>query len=129
MPPALAVQAHELQSVVSKSEDALLTLLPILRKQCEHSRVIETDYVAQTFLPSLKPRRLCLDCGIEEEGWGAGYHVLIAEPTEFCEVREDFYQQRPFPGHSEEWGWCYGGGGHALPRVQIGHHHRCTEHE
>ncbi len=44
-------------------------LLCELRKQCTHLRLVELD--------AAPPRRICVDCGAEEEGWHCGYHVLV----------------------------------------------------
>lgn len=44
-------------------------LLRELRKKCNHLRLIELD--------ANPPRRICFDCGAEENGWYCGYHVLV----------------------------------------------------
>lgn len=42
---------------------------------CNHPRIIE--YAASKQRSSVWPAsRVCLECGLCEEGWGSGYHVL-----------------------------------------------------
>ena len=45
------------------------------QKQCEHNHLVECDYERDFEFPR-PPLRLCLDCGMTEEGWGCGYKVL-----------------------------------------------------
>lgn len=132
MSTTLIAEAHATSASLKNTEKALKRLLKKLRRCCPHEHVIETDYVPQTFLPSLKPRRLCLDCGVEEEGWGAGWQVLTATPIEVIKDRDKFYDRRPYGGRSQEWGWCYGTSernAHAVPRSKLNSHKRCSEHE
>ena len=50
----------------TKKRDALLREL---RKKCKHLKLVE--------FKDVPPRRICVDCGAEEEGWYCGYHVLV----------------------------------------------------
>jgi hypothetical protein len=43
-------------------------LLCRFRLSCKHLRVVEFD--------GAPPRRICVECGAEEEGWCCGYQVL-----------------------------------------------------
>ncbi|HVE80983.1 MAG TPA: hypothetical protein VNA68_02480 [Candidatus Dormibacteraeota bacterium] len=122
-------KAAELQLVVSSARHLLCSEIQHLRQDCRHKRIIEVDYKPQTHLPSLAPRRMCLDCGIEEQGWGAGYKILTKEPLETLKDRDEFYSRRPFPDHADTWAWCYGGRGHAVPKENINGHYRCKLHE
>jgi hypothetical protein len=46
------------------------------QKKCSHARVIHSKWRSGEFFGPFKARRLCLDCGLEEEaknsGWGDG---------------------------------------------------------
>ena len=50
-----------------------------LRQKCRHLRLVELD--------ASPPRRMCVDCGAEEDGWGCGYHVLVTS--------RDFFYRAP----------------------------------
>ncbi|MFA6106039.1 MAG: hypothetical protein WC725_05625 [Patescibacteria group bacterium] len=75
-------------------------LLRELRLQCKHLFVAECEYEEHHYIDSFSPRRICVDCGAEEEGWGCGYQVLgTSRGEERVEVRmlrnrEDFYKYR-----------------------------------
>jgi len=43
--------------------------------ECEHRRLAEARWENLNY-SSLPPMRVCLNCGITEEGWGCGYVVL-----------------------------------------------------
>lgn len=43
---------------------------------CKHEHQAECEYQPGYFLSSLGPMRVCLDCGLSEDGWGPGYKVL-----------------------------------------------------
>jgi hypothetical protein len=44
---------------------------------CKHERVGECEWKDETWFSYAKPPlRVCLDCGISDEGWGSGYKVL-----------------------------------------------------
>jgi len=44
---------------------------------CSHESLAECNYVPSgTFTYARPPMRVCLNCGLVEEGWGCGYQVL-----------------------------------------------------
>jgi hypothetical protein len=45
--------------------------------KCPHPNVGEALYSSSSFSTS-PPFRVCLDCGLAEDGWGAGYRILTA---------------------------------------------------
>lgn len=49
--------------------------------KCKHENVAECDYMPSGWLPALAPERVCLDCGLAEEGWGCGYQLLTSRHT------------------------------------------------
>jgi hypothetical protein len=54
----------QIDELTEKRDEALCEV----RKRCKHLRLAE--------LESHPPRRMCLDCGAEEDGWGIGYQAL-----------------------------------------------------
>lgn len=103
-----------------------------LIEMCPHERVVEENYVPSALsFNHTPPRRVCLDCQIWEEGWGAGYHVL----------GKLFGTDKNIPtvprGHTpigQRWAWCYGSKdheAHAVPwskLTKLGNT-RCEEYE
>jgi hypothetical protein len=73
-------------------------LLRELRLQCKHLRVVECEWVKNEYIDSFPPRRICVDCGAEEEGWGCGYQVLFDKEgrhtIRVLNNRDDFYKYR-----------------------------------
>jgi hypothetical protein len=58
----------EINSQMKSLEEEKTRLTSELRATCKHERVV--------VLESSPPRRICVVCSIEEEGWG-GYKALI----------------------------------------------------
>lgn len=49
-----------------------------VQTECFHTDIAECPYESETaFCYSQPPWRVCIDCGLAEEGWGSGYKVLI----------------------------------------------------
>ena len=64
----------EIISITAKQkelEERRESLVAQLRNECMHEAVIETPYQGGEAL-SNPPRRLCVICGLDEEGWGSG---------------------------------------------------------
>jgi|GEM_PF-5998498 len=54
-------------------------VLAEVRRNCAHLRLVECDYCPATWCGyAYPPRRICIACGAEEDGWGCGYQVLVA---------------------------------------------------
>lgn len=67
-----------------------------LQDGCDHTSVIETNYTPETPLfYAQPPRRICLICAIEEDGWGCGYKILREEPIRIV-TKKEFYTYREF---------------------------------
>lgn len=47
-----------------------------VQSECTHENIAECDYKPLEFFDSLAPMRVCLECGLSEEGWGCGFKVL-----------------------------------------------------
>lgn len=103
------------------ADRAIADKLAALRASCKHTNLVEAEYQKMTFFSTMRPLRLCLDCGAEEEGWGCGYQALRAgsgpleRPTPV--TRDELYSLRkPGPrylvgqsaGESQRLvGWCW----------------------
>lgn len=60
--------------LLKQAEEKLEEVVEWAQSTCEHSNIAECDsYSSFTTQP---PIRICLDCGITEEGWGCGYKFL-----------------------------------------------------
>lgn len=114
---------------LSKARSSLEKQLKIIRKRCKHRDAVELPY-SKFWDSAVPPRRICKKCGVEEQGWGAGYqvipwdHVPMVDEEAFNKFRmEDI----------EEWGWCYGDRehlGHGVPVDELvcGDGTRCEKH-
>ena len=97
------------------------------RQTCPHARVIECSYTRREYVESTPPARGCLDCGVWEEGWAAGYHVLPNRteelnglPINHNMTRDEWW--RLFKVPLEQWGMCWGNRSiqqHAVPRHRL----------
>ena len=67
------------------------TLVNQLREQCAHDIVMETPYE-----DTMLPRRICVTCALEEDGWGSGYKILVKAPIKNNLSRDEFYSYRKF---------------------------------
>ena len=70
---------------IDEIDDQIDNLIKIKKKliqekivSCDHPlcQIRECDFEKLNYLGSLPPRRVCLKCGLGEEGYGAGYHFL-----------------------------------------------------
>ncbi len=80
-----------------RTEAEMAEAIAELRRVCTHEHVVEAPYEPSRsgMFDSLKPLRLCTDCGIEEEGWGVGFNVLDGSAQEVA--RNKLYSLR-LPG-------------------------------
>ena len=87
----------EIISIIAKQKELAereKALVAQLQSECTHDVVIETPYQAGEWL-SHPPRRLCVICGLEEEGWGSGYKKLNGRvPIKEIKSRDEFYRYR-----------------------------------
>jgi hypothetical protein len=60
--------------------------------ECKHEHVGEAPYKHNEWMPSDPDFRVCLQCGLREEGWGCGYKILRASlVTKWS--REDLFNE------------------------------------
>lgn len=90
--------ALKLRATIVKIEKALIAmksqkekLLKELQKKCGHEIIVEKPY--STVFGINPPRRICVICSLEEEGWGCGYDKLQKKPSKIVE-RDEFYRFR-----------------------------------
>lgn len=48
-----------------------------VQEACKHHDIAECEYEPAYFSYAQAPWRVCIDCGLAEEGWGSGYKVLV----------------------------------------------------
>lgn len=65
-----------------------------IQLECYHESVAECQYYTGEWTDfTLPPQRVCLECGLSEQGWGTGYKLLSLPPTAFL-PREELYKLR-----------------------------------
>lgn len=81
---------------VVNSQKELESTIEEVRKICKHNMICEVDYQPNKYVETFPPRRMCLDCGLEEEGWGCGWKKLVEKDRTLikAETREEFYGYR-----------------------------------
>lgn len=63
---------------VKTAQELLKVEIERVQDSCDHSDIAECEYVPSDWYSDAKaPERICLSCGLAEEGWGCGYKVLI----------------------------------------------------
>jgi hypothetical protein len=63
-----------IEKAIARSDKARGDLKRVILREClgcAHSHIAECGAMSPEW-------RICLDCGLTEEGWGCGYEVLIA---------------------------------------------------
>lgn len=81
---------------VKQSEKELELCVLSIQTDCKHKDIAECDYSCADYRDTSPPIRICLDCGITEEGWGCGYRTLIETDGFSPRVisRENLYKLR-----------------------------------
>lgn len=93
---------------VEKAQDALKNVLREVRLDCRHECVLEVEWEPFTADSHLNARRICIECGLEEEGHpypadGRWSNVLSTAPTILGNApgrvihevtRKEFYKHR-----------------------------------
>lgn len=79
------------------AQSELSAVISYVQNKCNHTNIAECDYQPSEFFNALAPMRVCLDCGLSEEGWGCGFQVLrekVAGLTPRKISRDDLYAIR-----------------------------------
>ena len=58
---------------LSKAQQHMREVLAREQKACPHARVIHSNWRNSEWVGMFKARRLCLECGLEEESKNSGY--------------------------------------------------------
>jgi hypothetical protein len=64
------------QKRLAVAEMAFIATVRDVQKKCKHKFLAECDYRPSDYGSASPPIRICLDCGLTEEGWGCGFIVL-----------------------------------------------------
>jgi hypothetical protein len=83
--------------IIHKAEKMLKKVIESVQDDCKHENIAECDYHPSEYGYSSLPLRVCLDCGVSEEGWGCGFRVLVEKqkglsPRQIS--RDDLYSVR-----------------------------------
>ena len=100
---SLVETRNELLSVneqIAKLEEKRGELSKKLQESCTHEALLESEYFSIGGLGStFPPRRMCLICGLEADGWSCGYGALRDDKKVFKKFthssgRDEFYKYR-----------------------------------
>ena len=75
----------------------LSVVINYVQNTCNHTNIAECNYQPSEFFSAQPPMRVCLDCGVSEEGWGCGFQVLREKVTGLAPrkiSRDDLYSIR-----------------------------------
>jgi hypothetical protein len=97
--PAIKKAADELAASTANMK----MVLAAEQKKCPHKRVIHSKWRSSEWVGAFKARRLCLDCGLEEQarntGWGdydSDFHHLKTDGFHKVVSSDELYKAR-FP--------------------------------
>lgn len=81
------------EDAVKRAQDDLVRDRYVVTAVCTHETVGEAPYKHSEHLANLPPLRVCLVCGLVEEGWSCGYLVLKNELV-YSLTRDQAYDLR-----------------------------------
>lgn len=83
-----------LQAKAAKANEEFILAVRAEQQTCAHETLAECQYQPSRVVDGYAspPMRVCLDCGIAEEGWGPGYVVLRGEARTIS--RDELYRLR-----------------------------------
>lgn len=84
----------EAQLALEAAEKSLEKVIKVIQSRCKHLEVFECDFEGSDYGNHLAPRRLCCNCGFEEDGWGCGYGKLASAEVVVPVTRDELYRQR-----------------------------------
>lgn len=61
---------------VEEAENHLLKMVKYVQRRCKHPKIGEAPYQHSEYGASYPEVRVCLHCGMTEDGWGPGFQVL-----------------------------------------------------
>jgi hypothetical protein len=80
----------KMREKIAKKQQELAAAVADEQCVCKHEHVAEADYVSSPYGRGMPPMRVCLDCGLSEDGWS--FYVLTAKPTRMD--RSEVYRNR-----------------------------------
>lgn len=87
----------EVNEQLDKLQERQKALTEKLQENCKHEALIESEsFVILNVIP---PRRMCLVCGLERDGWACGYGQLSNDKSIMKKFagqrgRDEFYKYR-----------------------------------
>lgn len=88
---------------LKRAQDALNNTRYAVTAICTHETVGEAPYKHSGHLASLPPLRVCMKCGLVEEGWHCGYLVLTNDLV-YNLTRDQAYDLRSVTIEQEDKG-------------------------
>lgn len=81
---------------LDRAEKLFQNTLATIQLSCGHHHVAECSYNPSDYFSnsSSPPERVCLDCGIAEEGWGTYYILNQPDDRVYHISRDEFYKIR-----------------------------------
>lgn len=84
---------ERLRTKIKNAEEKFRDAVAAAQKVCQHVHLAEADYKPSNGIGyAFPPIRMCLDCGMTEEGWGSGYIALKGNPIPID--RKELYIKR-----------------------------------
>ena len=80
------------KAAVQKARKQYHQVVAAQQRRCKHRHVAEAPYQHSDYGSSFPPMRICLSCGMVEDGWCCGYLVLKNDAARVS--REELYQLR-----------------------------------
>ena len=75
---------------LAQAREKYLKVIREVQANCKHFNISECDYYERYFGGCDPPMRVCLDCGLVEDGWGCGYETLKGKECDIISIsRED----------------------------------------
>jgi hypothetical protein len=88
MTPSIERAVIELKAATKKLKQTVATC----QKRCKHAHIAECEYIPSKGYGAFAPIRICLSCGMTEDGWGCGYLVLRGNAEKI--ERDKLYELR-----------------------------------
>lgn len=71
---------HKLEEELNSLKKRINKEIDSLQDKCSHKNIAEAGYIPSSYWrKATPPIRICLDCGLTEDGWGCGYKILRTE--------------------------------------------------
>jgi hypothetical protein len=78
---------NEVIDRIRQAEIELNIAIIYAQEHCTHGDIAECDYSSSYYRDTFPPIRICLGCGLTEEGWGCGYRTLVERDNQLSPRR------------------------------------------